>query len=218
DLVVTYQARTADLIAQIGFGGYVSRALETTFNSFWGQFGWMALPLANGIYTLILIFLGITALGWIIGLMHPLEKPLPPTPGSQGDSFSNEGTSPRKAAVFLPSLRSGEGKLPRTWSAGVRSVFLPSQRAAWFILSLTAILALLQYLYYNSEFVQFQGRYIYPGLIPLGLWIALGLDGWRRLLFADRRGLVLWIAPAVIALLIPLDLYLIWRVIPSLAP
>ncbi|MEO8393258.1 MAG: glycosyltransferase family 39 protein [Chloroflexota bacterium] len=209
--VVVGQLRTADYIAQLGVGEYLRRGLETTFDSFWGQFGWMALPLSNGIYAVILIFLGITALGWIIGLARPLEKPLSPPAGSQEDSLSNEETPPRKDTVFLPSLRSGEG-------AGVRSVFLPSQRAAWFILTLTAILALLQYLYYNSEFVQFQGRYMYPGLIPLGLWIALGLDGWRRLFFADRRGLVLWIAPAVIALLIPLDLYLVWRVIPSLAP
>ena len=170
--VVVGQLRTADYITQLGVGEYLRRGFETTFNSFWGQFGWMALPLNNGIYAVILIFVGITALGWLIGLRRPL------TPAANR----------------------------------------PAQRAAWFILSLTALLALLQYLYYNTEFVQFQGRYLYPGLIPLGLWIALGLDGWRRLIFADRRGVVLWIAPALIALLIPLDLYLVWRVIPGLAP
>ena len=67
NLVVADQLRTADYIAQLGVGEYLRRGLETTFNSFWGQFGWMALPLANGIYTLILIFLVVTAVGWIVG-------------------------------------------------------------------------------------------------------------------------------------------------------
>jgi 4-amino-4-deoxy-L-arabinose transferase-like glycosyltransferase len=173
NLVVVGQLRTADYLAQLGVGGYLRTGLQTTFDSFWGQFGWMALPLSNGIYAVILIFLAITALGWIIGLRRPLEKP-------EADR--------------------------------------PAQRAVWIILSLTALLAVAQFLYYNTEFVQFQGRYMYPGLIPLGLWIALGLDGWRRVIFANRRGVVLWIAPIVIALLIPLDLYLVWRVIPGLAP
>ncbi len=93
-----------------------------------------------------------------------------------------------------------------------------AQRAAWFILGLTAVLAVLQYFYYNTEFVQFQARYMYPGLIPFGLGIALGVDGWRRLIFTDRRGVVMWITPCIIALLIPLDLYAIWRIIPGLAP
>ena len=64
------------------------------------------------------------------------------------------------------------------------------QRAAWLILSLTALLAVLQYLYYNTEFVQLQGRYLFPGLIPLGVWIALGVDSWRRLIFGDEDGTV----------------------------
>jgi hypothetical protein len=65
---------------------------------------------------------------------------------------------------------------------------------------------------------------MYPGLIPLGLWVALGVDGWRRLAFADeergtRRAYILWLAPALIAaVLILLDLYVVWRVLPGLAP
>ena len=51
-----------------------------SFHSFWGQFGWMALPLSNGLYTVILIFLALTAVGWILGLLRPLapevDRPL----------------------------------------------------------------------------------------------------------------------------------------------
>jgi hypothetical protein len=180
NLVVADQLRTADLIAQVGVNEYLRRGIETTFNSFWGQFGWMALPLPSWMYAAILIFLALVAVGWVIGWARRLAP------------------EPDGAA----------------------------QRAAWLILSLTAALAVLQYLYYNTEFVQFQGRYMYPGLIPLGVWIALGVDGWRRLAF-DREGRTgqpagalrpysIWFTPAVIGLLIPLNLYILWRVLPGL--
>lgn len=168
NLVVVGQLRTADLIAQVGAGEYLRLAVTTTFASFWGQFGWMALPLPDWAYALILAFLGAAGLGLIVGGRR--------TPGS-------------------PAL---------------------AQRAAWLILALAALLAVAQYLYYNVEFVQFQGRYMFPGLIPLGLWLALGLDGWRRVLPNWRYAI--WLAPAVIALFALLDLYVVWRVIPGLAP
>src|SRR5664279_2254249 len=177
NLVVADQLRTADYIAQLGVGEYLRQGITTTFDSFWGQFGWMALPLKSWMYTALLIFLGIAAVGVLVGLVRRLPR------------------EPDRAA----------------------------QRGAWAIISLTAALAVAQYLYYNSEFVQFQGRYMFPGLIPLSVWIALGFDGWRRLVFADGDGqgritLRPYVGVAVIALLIPLDLYLVWRVIPGLTP
>ncbi|MCU0512612.1 MAG: glycosyltransferase family 39 protein [Anaerolineae bacterium] len=45
DAIVVGQLRTAEYIAQIGPEAYVSRALATTFQSFWGQFGWMGVPM-----------------------------------------------------------------------------------------------------------------------------------------------------------------------------
>jgi len=87
-------------------------------------------------------------------------------------------------------------------------------------LILTVILAVLQYLYYNTEFVQFQGRYLYPALIPLAIFAALGLDGWRVLLvrIMGERALLAWVTPLIAAVLIPLSVFMIWRVIPQLAP
>ncbi len=175
NLVVADQARTAELIAQVGVGEYLRRMVETTFDSFWGQFGWMALPLQGWTYALILLFLGAAAVGWMIGLWAHSRAPLQVSTSA-------------------------------------------AQRAAWGIVILTALLALAQYAYYNSEFLQLQGRYLYPGLIPLGLGVALGMDGWRRIGRGTPRPYSTWFAPAVIALLIPLDLYIVWRVIPLLAP
>ena len=84
---------------------------------------------------------------------------------------------------------------------------------AWRWVALVVVLALAQYVYYNTEFWQFQGRYLYPALIPLGIWIAVGLDAWRRLAIPRAW----WLPVAGIGLLLPLDVYLLWRVIPLLA-
>lgn len=50
-----------------------------------------------------------------------------------------------------------------------------SQRMALGILALSSLFSLLSYLWYNLKFVQHQGRYLFPALIPLGLAFALGL-------------------------------------------
>lgn len=171
DLVVTDQPRTADQIAVSGVGGYLRGMVEGTFMSFWGQFGWMALPLHNWSY----LFIGFSALvvsGWVIRLILTRGRPTPPA---------------------------------EKW-----------RRLAWLLMGLTITLAILQYMYYNTEFYQVQGRYLYPMLIPLGLLVALGLDGWRRLIFGHNER-AMWLTVVPVALFVPFNLYLVWRVLPLLA-
>lgn len=171
DRVVVGQPRTAEALAAVGLGQHLYSGLQTTFNSFWGQFGWMALPLQGWMY---LFFQALTAAG-------------------------------------LAGLAAG-------WWALPRSAPPSGQRQAWLLLALTLALALLAYGYYNTEFIQFQGRYLYPALIPFALLLALGLDNLGRWLlprFAPAR----WLAPALLALLAPLNAYLLVFVIrPLLAP
>ncbi len=183
--VVVGQPRTADLIAEVGAGEYLRRGIETTFESFWGKFGWMNFGLPAWAYPAILMALATAGVGLGVGWWADRRTPHP----------------------LAPSRLRREGEQEQRTTA---------QRAAWAIMLITAVLAVLQYLYYNTEFVQFQGRYMYPGLIPLGIFVALGLDSWRRVI--GGRGALRWLAPVVIALLIPLNLYVIWRVIPGLAP
>jgi len=57
---------------------------------------------------------------------------------------------------------------------GKRSSNLPIR----FLLALSALLTASGYLWYNLSFVQHQGRYLFPALVPLGL--AAGV-GWERL-------------------------------------
>jgi 4-amino-4-deoxy-L-arabinose transferase-like glycosyltransferase len=183
DQVVADQPRTRDIIAQSGFGQYLSSAAQTTFNSFWGQFGWMAYPLPGWAYTAIWAFLGAVAVGWVVRMFAPH----PPTP-----SRTQAG---------------GGGEDSRTVNLWVRASAL--------LLAAVALVALAQYVYYNTEFYQVQGRYLFPALIPLGIFIAYGLDGWSRLWvkrYPKWRGL----AQAPLLLFIPLNLWILWQVIPLL--
>ena len=55
------------------------------------------------------------------------------------------------------------------------------QRDALVVLAATLALVVAAYLLYNLDFVQFQGRYLYPALIPLALLVGVGLGGWASL-------------------------------------
>ena len=170
--VVVGQPRTAEMIAAEGWGVYLRAALYHTYNSFWGQFGWMAYPLQTWMYAALTAFLGVAVLGLLLG------------------------------------LRRMRGALAD-----------PARRAAWALLALALVVSFAQFVYYNTEFVQFQGRYLYPGLIPFAVLVALGLDTGRLALLGERRAARWWwLTPAVVALLAPLDVYLLWRVIPLLNP
>jgi hypothetical protein len=67
------------------------------------------------------------------------------------------------------------------------------QWAAGSMLVASGLLTLAAYLWYNTQFVQHQGRYLFPALIPIGLAVALG---WREDLRRERA----W--PLVIILLL----------------
>jgi 4-amino-4-deoxy-L-arabinose transferase-like glycosyltransferase len=61
--VVVGQLRTADLVGEIGLGTYLERFAVTTYHSFWGQFGWMGVPMPPRIYLLIGLFMAFVAIG-----------------------------------------------------------------------------------------------------------------------------------------------------------
>ena len=134
DEVTVGQPRTDDYIDTM-YGGSTRRYLDayatTTFHSFWGQFGWMAIPLPDNAYRALLAFSGATILG---------------------------------AAYFAARARR-------------MSTLTRPQQDALVILSAVAGLVLAAYLIYNLDFVQFQGRYLYPALLPVAGLVAVGLAG-----------------------------------------
>lgn len=177
DAIVANQPRTADAIAERGFTSYLGDGLRITFNSFWGQFGWMAVPLTD--------VLG----GWIY-----------------------RGFALLMAVGFLGIFAGQSRRLL------AKENTTPQQRNVWIILVVTVVLAVLAYLYYNTEFLQFQGRYMFPGLIPFALLLVYGVDVWRAILLARWKGSV-WLTVIAFWLLMPLDIYLLLQVIvPNLSP
>lgn len=67
--VVVDQPRTADFVARDGWYVTLGNWLTTTFHSFWGQFGWMAVPVDSRIYTLLEMLCIIVALGFCLWLI-----------------------------------------------------------------------------------------------------------------------------------------------------
>jgi len=51
------------------------------------------------------------------------------------------------------------------------------QRRGLALLGLQVALVIAAYVWYNLGFVQHQGRYLFPALLPLGIAFAIGLDG-----------------------------------------
>lgn len=179
DAVVADQPRTADYIAQHGFPVYLSQLTGTTFRSFWGQFGWMALPLDS--------ILG----GWIYRGFALLTL----------------------VALTGVCIASRRGFIAEPDSAGPRM-----SADAIIVLSAATLLVALQFIYYNIEFQQWQGRYLFPALIPISFLLVYGIDHWRARLLS-RWETLRWLTPLGMMGLFALDIYLLFRVIvPGLSP
>jgi hypothetical protein len=129
--VVVGQPRTADWLAEFGATQFLSRMLATTFNSFWGQFGWMSAPLSGRIYALLGLLCAVIGAGlWL-------------------------------------------GRAPAT------DANTTHQRQHWLLLA-AASGTLLAFLYYNFSFVQHQGRYLFPALLPLAILATRSLNEWAQ--------------------------------------
>jgi hypothetical protein len=137
--IVTGQLRTADYIAEVGIMNYFLNFVTTTYHSFWGQFGWMAVPMDGRSY-LFITLLCLTSIGGLVGL------------------WWNVRSTENDDAGHTISTR---------------------QRRALGLMIFTILFMALGYLWYNITFLQLQGRYLFPTLIPLGVFFALGL--WEAL-------------------------------------
>jgi 4-amino-4-deoxy-L-arabinose transferase-like glycosyltransferase len=169
DSIVIGQQRTSDYIATHGVGGWLRDGLRTTFQSFWGQFGWMGVPLNAGMYLVLFLLMVIATIGAITALIRGWQR------------------------LTIP------------------------QRDGLIILGLTALLAVVEHIGYNLKFVQFQGRYLYAGLIPVALFMTAGLAQWVSILLPQIQT-ARWAVVGVISLLAAFDLYILFRIIiPALS-
>jgi 4-amino-4-deoxy-L-arabinose transferase-like glycosyltransferase len=171
--IMAQKTHNAVVVGQPTFSGYVSQfgaekwlrdGLQTTWQSFWGQFGWMGVPMTNAIYNGLFAFTTFVVVGAALALF-------------------------------------------RFWRA-----LSPRQIEALIIFGVAALLAVLTFVGYNFSFVQFQGRYLYTGLIPMALFVAIGLTGWASLI-ARRFPLAYWVTVGAVCLFALLDVYVLFRII-----
>jgi len=148
DQVVLGQLTTREYLAQHGFFALLRAFALTSFQSFWGQFGWMGVVLHIRFYLAWALLCGLTVIGLGAYLVRSFRDARPmPSPTKRG------------LALLL----------------------------GW------ALLTGLGYIWWNTRYVQHQGRYLFPALAPSGLAFTLGL---REIL-----GYVSRIALAVLAVL-----------------
>jgi 4-amino-4-deoxy-L-arabinose transferase-like glycosyltransferase len=180
DQVVADQPRTRDWIAQFGSAEVVRRFLKTTFQSFWGQFGWMGVVMPDRYYWALLGLTGFLLLGFLIAFIGAFTR--------SPQSTHNQSTNPQ--LLFTNYL----------------------------LLLLSFLTTLGLYLYYNLTYVQHQGRYLFPALVPIAAAVAVSLWAWAAL--ADRlvKRNIGWLIPLiVVAALAALDVFALYRfIIPAL--
>jgi len=137
DQIVVGQTRTGEFLAQVGWAAYLRRAIEFTFKSFWGVFGWLGVFMDSRIYFALALLSGLAAAGAIMRVERQ--------------------TSNVKHHVS-------------------HFTFHVSQRRAFLLLLSSVLLTLLTYVWYNTQFVQHQGRYLFTALIPLAFAFAVGWE------------------------------------------
>jgi hypothetical protein len=86
--------------------------------------------------------------------------------------------------------------LGRSWKR--RAAIQPWQWSAGGLLALSGLLTLAAYIWYNTGFLQHQGRYLFPALVPIGLAVALG---WREALRHEHAALLAALAVLVVGIL-----------------
>jgi len=72
--IVVGQPRTSDWIDQRGLGGTFRAFIQTTFQSFWGQFGWMGVVMPRWVYRLLTLFSLFTVGGMLWAFRQSLSR------------------------------------------------------------------------------------------------------------------------------------------------
>jgi 4-amino-4-deoxy-L-arabinose transferase-like glycosyltransferase len=182
DTAVVGQPRTIEWIERIGLSETVQQFFHTTFNSFWGQFGWMGVVMDSWIYQTLLLFSGIVFLGLLLQSSNLTKIEL--------DDISDTRTA--------------------------------NYTIQYSILFLLLVLTCGMHIYYNITFVQHQGRYLFPALIPISIGVASGLNLWVSWIYRLPRlksvAFLIYCLPLGLGMsMVALDLYALYRfILPQL--
>jgi hypothetical protein len=148
DAVVVGQLTTGDFVAQVGLAAVLERFFVWSHSSFWGVFGWMGVWMDARIYTTALAF----GLAVVAGCLWQVA-------------------GRRVSSVEASGVTNDRGTDHRSLITDYRVRF---RRWALALLGLSALGTLGIYVAYNLEFVQPQGRYLFPALPAISLAVAVG--------------------------------------------
>ncbi|MDH7485658.1 MAG: glycosyltransferase family 39 protein [Anaerolineae bacterium] len=190
--IVVGQPRTAGWIATYGWADFLRRFAGFSFKSFWGVFGWMGLFVDNRIYL---------ALGLLSGVVMAGLLGLGARKCGLWAGWGGKEKRGRREKRGLKGRRSGGAEGRGSEGAGERrggGAREQGSRGGLVLMGVWLGWTVLQYLAYNITFVQHQGRYLFPALVPIGLAFALG---WREALRpAVSRALAALLALLVLVL------------------
>jgi 4-amino-4-deoxy-L-arabinose transferase-like glycosyltransferase len=137
DQIVVGQTRTGEYLAQVGWNAYLRRAVEFTFKSFWGVFGWLGVFMDSRAYFVAALLSGVGLGGIVLRIAYCVVR----------------------------------GRAARS---SHRDPVIRNTHYALRLLTLSVFLTALTYIWYNTQFVQHQGRYLFTALIPLAIAFAVG--------------------------------------------
>ncbi len=139
DQIVVGQTRTGDFLATVGWDAYMRRAVEFTFKSFWGVFGWLGVFMDSRVYFALAVLSGVAVGGLVLRIMYCVLR----------------GREPQASC---------ENYAPRTTHYALR------------LFAISVLFTFLTYAWYNTQFVQHQGRYLFTALIPFAIAFTLGWE------------------------------------------
>jgi 4-amino-4-deoxy-L-arabinose transferase-like glycosyltransferase len=146
DEIVVGQTRTGEYLTQVGWNAYLRRAVEFTFKSFWGVFGWLGVFMDSRAYFVAALLSGVGLGGIILRSAYCAVR----------------GHAPREPQ---------EDHATRSTQHVIRNTQYATR-----LLALSTLLTALTYIWYNTQFVQHQGRYLFTALIPLAVAFAVGWE------------------------------------------
>ena len=106
---------------------------------------------------------------------------------------------------------------PTSMGRGLWSVVRRQQALQILVLSLSFLLTLALHVFYNLTFVQHQGRYLFPALIPIAVGFTAGLGYWLRPLVRRWPWAGYLLPLGLTVVLGGIALYALWRIVPGLA-
>ena len=110
------------------------------------------------------------------------------------------------AVVILGALLWGVG-----WVRN-RAAFDSARNWSWVLLTVWLTIVFAAHVWYNVKFVQPQGRYLFPALIPIAAFWVVGLNEWLRERYARLAFVLLYGG------MLALDcISLYWYIVPQLS-